>query len=175
LHRKPVGRKRDLQSRHNIYFMAKKKLLKSTQNKVTKAQDTLKTFSNSAVSGNDIILNGIYLVNDSAGKVTLTMLFNNIAIAGSTEVLLDNNTIPPTVQGSLKNFVLGKNAEIAGKFLHVFSAVKATNLTPVPDDLKIDISLSGGAGTVAYPLPAYTLKADGETVNLSISIFLLHI
>lgn len=155
--------------------MAKKKILKSTQNKITKAVSTLKSFSDSAVSGSDIILNGIYLINDSDNPVVLTILFNNIGIAASTEVMLDNNTIPPKVQGSLQNFVVGTNKEVAGKFIRIFSAAAATNLTPVPDDLKIDFSLSGGAGTVSYPLPPFTLSEVGSKVNISISIFCLHI
>jgi hypothetical protein len=155
--------------------MIKKKILKSTQNKIANAVDTLKSFSDSTVSGNDIILNGIYIVNNSADPVTLTMLFNNIGIAASTEVMLDNNTIPPKVQGSLRNFGVGTNTDVAGKFLRVFSAVAPTNMTPVPDNLKIDISLSGGTGTVPYTLPSFTLNTVGEKINISISIFFLHI
>lgn len=155
--------------------MAKKKILKSTQNKIAKAVDILKSFSDSSVSGSDIILNGIYLVNGSSDPVTLTMLFNNIGVATSTDVLLDNNSLKSKIQGSLTNFVVGTNAAVAGKFLKVFSAVGASNLTPVPDDLKIDFSLSGGVSTVSYPLPPFKLNKVGDKVNISISIFFLHI
>lgn len=155
--------------------MAKNKIPKATQNKIAKAADVLKSFSDSSVSGTDIVLNGIYLVNGSAGPVVLTMLFNNIGAATSTDIMLDTNTLAPKVQGSVTDFAVGTNAAVAGKFIKVFSAVAATNLTPVPDDLKVDFSLSGGAGPVSYPLPAFKLNNVGDKVNISISIFLLHI
>lgn len=155
--------------------MAKKKILKSTQNKIAKAVDVLKSFSDASVSGNDIILNAIYLVNDTADAVKLTMQFNNIGAATSTDIMLDSSTLSSKIQGSVQDFVVGTNAAAAGKFLKVFSAVAATNLTPVPDDLKIDFSLSGGASTVSYPFPPFTLNKVGDKANLSISIFFLHI
>jgi hypothetical protein len=156
--------------------MAKKKVSKGTQNKLTQAAATLQNFSSSSVVASDIILNSIYLVNGSDDPVTLTIMFNNIAVAASTNLFLNSNPIlPPKIVGSLQNKLIETNKNASGNFLNIFSGILVTNLTPVPDKLKVDISLSGGASAVSYPLPEFDLKAIGDKVNLSISIFFMHI
>ena len=154
--------------------MAKKKVLKSTQTKLNNAVTTLQNFSKSAVEGNDIILNGMFLVNDTDTPINLTILFNNIAIGTSSDILLNTSpVIPPKFVGSVKDLTIASNKNAAGNFLNIFSAVLATNLTPVPDDLKVEISLTNGVSTVSYPLPSFKLNSVGDRANLSISIFFL--
>jgi hypothetical protein len=167
--------KTGLESRHKINQMPKKKILKSTQNKLAKAVDVLKSFSTGVVQGNDIILNDLYLVNDTDNPVTFTILFNNVGVATSTDVFLDNNLLKEKILGSITDFPVGTNKSVAGKFLKIFSAILVTPLTPVPDDLKVDFSISGGASNVSYPLPSFKISAAGDKVNLDISIFFLHV
>lgn len=155
--------------------MPKRKILKSIQNRLAKAVNTLKSFSIGTVQGNDIILNDLYQVNDSENPVTFTIRFNNIGVATSTDIFLDNNLLQDKILESIIDFPIGANKNVAGKFLKIFSAILVTPLTPVPDDLKVDFSISGGASTVSYPLPSFKINAAGDKVNLNISIFFLHV
>ncbi len=155
--------------------MAKKKILKSTQNKLTNAVEALKAFSNAVVSGKDIILNDLYKVNDSGDPVTFTLNFNNIGVSTSTDIFLDNNLLQEKVHGSITGFPVGSNKEVRSKFLKIFSSIVTTPLTPLPAKLKVDFIISGGDGPVTYEIPSFDLKQVGDTVNLDISIFFLHL
>lgn len=155
--------------------MAKKKILKSTQTKLAKAAAALKSFSSGIVSGNTIILSDLYIVADSGNNVTFTLSFNNIGSAASTDVFLNNQLSQGKLKDSVINFPLGTNDAVSGKFMKLFSTVAVTNLTPLPDKLKAEFSISGGTAPKSYPLPDFTFNAAGDKASLDISIFFLHV
>ncbi len=136
---------------------------------------TLKAFSHSVISGNDIILNDKYQVDASSNQITFSLEFNNVGAATTTDVFLDSLKKVDAANGSLINSLVDTDLNVDGKFLKIFSAVTATSLTPLPDDLKVDFTISGGVNDVTYPLSAFKLNAAGDTVNLDIEILKLFI
>jgi hypothetical protein len=156
--------------------MATKKIPKATITKVSKAAETLQSFSSATVVGNDIILNSIYLVTDSPNNVIVNLEFSNTGIAALSEVMLNNTDLPNgKIKGSVINFPVGSNSSVKGSFLKIFSALAVTNKTPVPDDLKVNFTLSGGQSDAEFILPEFKLQKTGDNVNLNLSIFFLHV
>ena len=155
--------------------MLKKKISKIIVTKISKAVGTLKSFSSATVSGNDIILNDFYAVNDEDSPVTFTFSFNNIGLAVTTDILLDNVVVKEKITESIRDFAIGSDKTVANKFLKLFSSAAATSITSVPAELKVDLVISGGVATKSYPLSSFTLNEAGDTVNIDISIFFLHV
>lgn len=142
---------------------------------LSNAIQTIKAFTTGVVSGNDIILNDKYQVDASNNQVTFTLEFNNIGVATSTDVFLDNVQLANAAHGSLIDFSVDTDINVDGKFLKIFSAIVISTLTPLPDNLEVDFTIKGGIKSVNYPLPVFKLNAVGETVNLDISIFFFHL
>lgn len=129
------------------------------------------TPENVIVSGNDIILSDLYDVNSSGNMVSFTLRFNNIGVATTTDVFLGPDQKASDEHGSLIDFPVDTNTNVAKKFLKIYSVITTTNLTPLPDHVKVDFIIKGGARQVSYPLPDYQLNEAGDSVNLDISIF----
>lgn len=164
--------------------MAKKtkKVSKAAEVKLAKALETIRAFSTEEASLNGVALRDIYQVNkDSLNQITFTLDFRNFGVSAVTDsaVLHDVNgtdkTLVSGVTGSILNEPVGTNEEANGKFLNILSSVMATNETPVPQDLKVDFSITGGAAPRNYTIPNATFNSVGDRIIIDISIFFFHV
>ncbi|MEO6685204.1 MAG: hypothetical protein ABIN24_04535 [Dyadobacter sp.] len=162
--------------------MAKKKNVKTKANKLrlANAVQILKGFTTGLNSDDVISFTDLYQVNNSSSPITFTLQFNNIGVGATTDAVLHDVHSGDVIKAdkardSLINIPVDTNKNVDGKFLNIKSEVTATSLTPVPDDLKVAFSISGGTENKNFILPDAKFESSGNSIFIDISIFFFHI
>ncbi|MDR0793609.1 MAG: hypothetical protein LBE82_09905 [Chitinophagaceae bacterium] len=88
-----------------------------------------------------------YVVNDTTDDVTLTLLFGDIGVTVNSTILLDG-TVLLNQKGNLTNYSIGKNADLAGKILSIYSMISATSGATYTE---AKLYLNGGVIPEQYP------------------------
>lgn len=161
--------------------MAKKNVrTKANKIKLTKALQTIRSFSSEESSLNGVTLTDLYQVNNSSNDVSFALDFKNFGVAATTDAVLhdvngSDTSLVNKATGSISNKVVGTNSGVDGKFLNITSAVTASSQTPVPVDLKVEFSISGGVAPRTYIITSATFNSVGDTIIIDISIFFFHL
>lgn len=158
--------------------MAKKKKanIAPDKKKLVKALETLKSFkSESSVEG-IITVTDSFQIRNIDNNITFSLIFNTTGVGATTDAVLhDINSgdeiIVSGARDSLFNFPVRKGKIVNTKFLIIKSIVTATDLTPVPINLKAIFYLSDGVQTLNYAIPEAKFTQVGGSVIIDISIF----
>lgn len=155
----------------------KKKLTEANKKKLINAGETLKNFATSSAVENILNVTDIYDVNNAGTLVTFDLVFLTKGVGAiTTAVLHDAITsvdlpIATDERDSLIKHPIKIDSVVNRKFLKMVAKVAATNLTPVPADLKVNFILSGGASDKNIPIPPASFKEVGDQVIIDFSIF----
>jgi hypothetical protein len=163
----------------------KKKLTKAGKLKLIKAVETIESFSvvssekDTSDSPVQDILNitDSYRIKNAGDPLTFNLIYKTKGVGAITNALLHNavtsvnRQIVINERDSLVTHPIEIDTVANRQFLEMRSIVAATNLTPVPADLEVEFSISGGIDDKVYTIPPATFKASGDQIILEISIF----
>lgn len=158
-------------------------MTKANKVKLNKVAQVLQTFAanaaNTAVAGSTVIpITDIYTVGNSGNPVTFDLVFRTKGVGALTDAVINNVTPPDKVivsggKDSLLKMLLGADKDLNGTILKIKSVVTATNLTPVPAALDVNLSITGGQAIKTFPLPPrqFTNVGDSFIIDFTIIIF----
>ena len=164
--------------------MAKTKTIsKATKLKMIKAAQTLNAFPSekndtpASKALNVLPVTDTYILGKTGSGVTFSLIFNNKGVGALTDAELHNVTDPDKVlvkggRDSQINIAIGTDNNLNAIFLNINAVVAATNLTPLPSDLDVDFSITGGIVPRTYTIPPAQFKNVGDSFIIDISIFL---
>ena len=167
-----------------------KSITKANVSKLTKVVKILQDFTTSApdtaasatpdVSGPVISVTDIYTIGNNGNPVTFDLLINTKGAGALTDAFLhkSDETDTPVITGgrdSQTGIMLGTDSNLNGIILKIKTIVTATNLTPVPTALNVDLSLSGGQAVKSFPLPPRQFGAVGDTFIIDYTIIIFQI
>jgi hypothetical protein len=165
--------------------MASKKVTKAAKIRLIKAANAIENFSASSAEKDltdsplqDILnITETYRINNDGSMLTFNLIYRNPGVAAITNAKLHdpisstNAIVVNKEQDSLTNHSIAIDTMANKKFLEMRSIVVASDITPVPADLLVEFSISGGVEDVTFTVPPSSFKEVGDQIILDISIF----
>ena len=104
-------------------------------------------------------LDTVYLVNGSAGNVTLEVIVGAPGQTAVTDIILGDDNIVKGKKGSINEFALGPNKELNGKKLHITTVMVDTSKDT--NNVESIIRLRGGFKFIEHSL-FKVVKNEGD-------------
>jgi hypothetical protein len=162
-----------------------KKPTKAAKLNLVKAADIIEKFSSSSAEKDlsdsplqDILnITETYRIKNDGTPLAFTLRYRNPGVGAISNGKLHNpltskNTVIVNKEkDSLINHSIAVDTVANKQFLEIRSTVAASDLTPVPTDLSVEFSISGGVEDKEFSIPASAFKEVGDQIILDISIF----